>query len=71
MKTKGTVELAVDQELLTAAMIRILQQREDALVGGRGGLERGDRRLQCELKAGADVDGLGEWEGGRHFLRES
>ncbi|MGA7886009.1 MAG: hypothetical protein WCA44_09715 [Acidobacteriaceae bacterium] len=67
MKAKGTVELPVDQELLAAAVIGIVEEGEGALVLGGVGFERENGGLQRELKAGADVEGLGDLEGGRHL----
>lgn len=68
MQPKGAVELAVDEKLLTAAVIRIVEQGQDALVDGGGLLQRADGGQKCELKAGAEVKRFVAGKGGLHIF---
>lgn len=70
VKLEGARELAIDEELLPSALIGIVEQTERALILRGGGLEGEHRGLQRELKTGADVEGLVELTGERHFIWE-
>jgi len=70
VKLEGARELAIDEELLPAALIGVVEQAESALILRGGGLEGEYRGLQRELEAGADVEGFLELAEERHFIGE-
>lgn len=59
MQPEGASELAIDEELLAAAMVGVVERGEHALIGSGGVNEGENRRTEREVEASADVDGLG------------
>ena len=65
-EAEGAFELGGDQEFLAAAVIGVVEQRQEVLVASSGGFEFEDGALEGEAEARADVNGFGSGSEGRH-----